>query len=123
MVGEDDGDVELGIVVVSNDDPVLRRNGLLELMFDGWLGISGLVVCGLVGPGAVGLVLGLCCWMLYDQSEAWVPFLCAWVGNRSCGVILVDEVGYGLCVCCCVVCVVLVLVSCDVFEGEEVDCV
>ena len=66
MVGEDYGDVELGIVIVSNDDPVLCRNGLLELTLEGWCGISGFVVCGLVGPGAVGLVLGLCCWMLYD---------------------------------------------------------
>ena len=64
MVGEDYGNVELRIVIVRNDDPVLRRDGLAELMLEGWCGISGFVVCGLVDPGAVGLVFGLCCWML-----------------------------------------------------------
>ena len=66
MVGEDYGDVELRIVIVRNDDLVLRRDGLVELMLEGWCEVSGFVVCGLVEPGVVGLVFGLCCWVLCD---------------------------------------------------------
>ena len=79
-----------------------------------------LVVFGWLVPGSVGLVFGLLCWLFLDHSETGELFLilCFRVVCRSVGVVAIDEVDDGLCVCCCNVCAVLCyVVSCDVLEG------
>ena len=122
MVGEDYGDMESRIVIVRDDDFVLCWDGSHESVLQGWLWISGTLVCGLFGPSVVGLVLCLFCRVLYDHSEACVLFLCSWIQRiyRSRDVVVVDEVDYSLYVCNCGVSVVVCfVVSCDVLEGKR----